>query len=60
MTKDTEKTTSLRLPNDVKEFMIERFGSLRGACVALVQLQKIVDENTTGKPKKRKIDRKIS
>ena len=45
MTKRGEKTTSVRLPDDVIDFMIRRFGSLRGACIALVYLQQLIDDD---------------
>ena len=50
-----EKTTSLRLPDGVRLFMIERFGSLRGACIALCHLQKLMDSTIEAKEKLKEI-----
>ncbi len=39
-----EKNTSVRIPEDLKEELIERYGSLRGAILSMYKLQLIADQ----------------
>lgn len=43
-----EAVSSVRLPDNIKDELVERFGSLRGAIIALYYLQKLVDTKTIG------------
>ena len=45
----SEKTRSVRVSDELYEALKKRFGSLRGAIIAMYELQKLIDERTRGK-----------